>query len=153
MKWKTGLAVLAAAMYIPAGSMAFDYNLSIDEISEHPLTAYIRYIWGCPRRILPLIFLSCPTGRSMEVMVRQKRRNGLSPRMASPSSRACLLRRPMVLRAEKSWHLKIISRRRTAKLPGICMPVCRQRFIPIWKIFLPARAARKSAGYRMTSRS
>lgn len=26
MKWKTGLAVLAAAMYIPAGSMAHVYS-------------------------------------------------------------------------------------------------------------------------------
>lgn len=60
MKWKTGLAVLAAAMCIPAGSMAFDYNLSIDEISEHPLTAYNTVYLGMPKKDFALNFSILP---------------------------------------------------------------------------------------------
>lgn len=60
MKWKTRLAVLAAAMYIPAGVLAFDYNLSIDEISEHPLTAYNTVYLGMPKKDFALNFSILP---------------------------------------------------------------------------------------------
>ena len=60
MKWKTGLAVLATAMCIPAGSMAFDYNLSTDEISEHPLSAYNTVYLGMPKKDFALNFSILP---------------------------------------------------------------------------------------------
>ena len=47
-------------MYIPAGSMAFDYNLSIDEISEHPLTAYNTVYLGMPKKDFALNFSILP---------------------------------------------------------------------------------------------
>ena len=150
MKWKTGLAVLAAAMCIPAGSMAFDYNLSIDEISEHPLTAYNTVYLGMPKKDFALNFSILPdwtfygSDGTTEKAERSVTQNGIT-----------VIEGLSITTADGSprGNLKIISRRRTAKLPGICTPVCRQRFIPIWKISLPARAVRKSAGYRMMSLS
>ncbi len=68
MKWKTRLAVLAAAMYIPAGALAFDYNLSIDEISEHPLTAYNTVYLGMPKKDFALNFSILPDRSAFSVV-------------------------------------------------------------------------------------
>lgn len=47
------LSIVAGGLLIPATAGAFDYNLSIDEISESPLTAYNTIYLACLRRILP----------------------------------------------------------------------------------------------------
>ena len=141
MKWKTRLAVLAAAMYIPAGALAFDYNLSIDEISEHPLTAYNTVYLGMPKKDFALNFSILPdwtfygsdgTTEKAERSVTQDGVTvieGLSIETAdgSPAGRG--------LAFENYFR--------------ICTPACRQRFIPIWKTFQRARIVKKSAGYRM----
>lgn len=47
---KQQLAAFVLALALPAGAWAFDYNLSIDEISEHPLTAYNTVYLGMPKK-------------------------------------------------------------------------------------------------------
>ncbi|WP_289002268.1 hypothetical protein [uncultured Megasphaera sp.] len=50
MQWKhyAAAAVLALSL-VPAAAGAFDYNMSVDEVSEHPLTAYNTVYLAMPK--------------------------------------------------------------------------------------------------------
>ncbi len=50
------LSIVAGGLLIPATAGAFDYNLSIDEISESPLTAYNTIYLGMPKKDFALNF-------------------------------------------------------------------------------------------------
>lgn len=61
MKWKQSLvAAILAVSLLPSAAAAFDYNLSIDEISEHPLTAYNTVYLGMPKGDFSLNFSVLP---------------------------------------------------------------------------------------------
>lgn len=54
------LSIVAGGLLIPATAGAFDYNLSIDEISESPLTAYNTIYLGMPKKDFALNFSVLP---------------------------------------------------------------------------------------------
>lgn len=60
MKWQSFICAVAAAVCTVGSAGAFDYKVSIDEVAEHPLTAYETLYLGMPQKDFSLNFSVLP---------------------------------------------------------------------------------------------
>lgn len=142
-------ALLWAALTASAG--AFDYNQSVDEIAESPLTAYQTVYLGMPRADFDANFSILPDwtfyGSSVSFTERAERTS-----RTYRSRKALKSFRPTRRPRARSWLSTITSRRPTRRRPRVFIPAWSPRFIPIWKISRSNRPAKKWNGPRMTYR-
>jgi len=139
-------ALLWAALTASAG--AFDYNQSVDEIAESPLTAYQTVYLGMPRADFDANFSILPDwtfyGSSVSFTERAER--------TSVVKNVSVTEGIEIFSADTSAKGKVLAFDNYFKTTDKATAKSIYSFIPIWKISRSNRPAKKWNGPRMTYR-